>query len=67
MTSFGLEVIFKVLLLYLQVHFAGACYTQNQVEKSGRRRPKLAGIQDTSLFPGVHACSSLLSLIVIHF
>jgi len=36
----------------LRVIYAGACYTEEEVINSGERRPKMPGVQDTSLFPG---------------
>jgi len=36
----------------VKIYYAGACYTDHQVVKSGQRRPRMPGVQDTSLFPG---------------
>lgn len=36
----------------IKVFYAGACYTDPQVVRSGQRRPRMPGVQDTSLFPG---------------
>lgn len=36
----------------IRVCYAGVCYTDSQVANSGERRPKMPGVQDTSLFPG---------------
>eukprot|EP00918_Siedleckia_nematoides_P012278 GHVU01026903.1.p1 GENE.GHVU01026903.1~~GHVU01026903.1.p1 ORF type:complete len:390 (+),score=15.06 GHVU01026903.1:239-1408(+) len=37
----------------IRVCFVGACYTEKEVNHSRRRRPRLPGIHDTSLFPGI--------------
>lgn len=36
----------------IKVYYAGVCYTDSQMRRSGQRRPNLKGILDTSLFPG---------------
>jgi len=36
----------------VKVLYAGACYTDRQLKNTGRKRPQVAGIYDTSLFPG---------------
>jgi D-arabinose 1-dehydrogenase-like Zn-dependent alcohol dehydrogenase len=46
----------------VKVHYAGACYTERQILKAGRRRPKMGGIQDTSLYPGYEISGVIDSL-----
>jgi len=44
--------VVKFSNLNVQVCYAGACYTEDQVVNSGQRRPRMPGVHDTSLFPG---------------
>jgi len=46
----------------VRVHYAGACYTERQILRAGRRRPKMGGINDTSLYAGYEISGVIDSL-----